>query len=84
MWGRTRHGVKPAATVEAKMSGVTELPKPISCMDVRKQWGLPTIKAQQDPEKEAMKQNPLHEIVFEKHILTGDNLGAENANYPQK
>lgn len=35
--------------VEAKMSGATELPKPISCMDVRQQWGLPMIKAQQDP-----------------------------------
>ena len=62
--------------VEAKMSGATELPKPISCTDVRQQWGLPTtIKAQQDPEKEVMKRDPLHEIVFEKHTLTRDNLG---------
>ncbi|KAJ7386842.1 hypothetical protein OS493_006872 [Desmophyllum pertusum] len=59
--------------VEAKMSGAKELPKPISCTDVRQQWGLPTIKAQQDPEKEAMKRKPLQEIVFEKHLLTGDN-----------
>ena len=69
---------------EATMSGATQLPKPISCTDVRQQWGLPSIKAEQNPEKEAMKRNPLHEIVFEKHILTRDNLGAENANYPQK
>ena len=61
--------------VEAKVTGATELPKPISCTDVRQQWGLPSIKAQQDPEKEAMKRNPLQEIVFEKHILTRDNLG---------
>ena len=60
------------------MSGATELPKPISCTDVRQQWGLPSIKAQQDPEKEVMKRNPLHEVVIEKHILTRDNLGAEN------
>ena len=46
--------------VKVKMSGATELLKPISCTDVRQQWGLPSIKAQQDPEKEAMKRNPLH------------------------
>ena len=70
--------------IKTNMSGATELPKPISCSDVRQQWGLPTIKAQQDPEKEVMKRNPLHEIIFEKHILTRDNLGEENANYPRK
>ena len=70
--------------VKANMSGATELPEPISCSDVRQQWGLPTIKAQQDPEKEVMKWNPLHEIIFEKQILTRDNLGEENANYPRK
>ena len=70
--------------VEAKMSGATELPKPISCTDVRQQWGLPTIKAQQDPEKELMKRNPLHEIVFEKHILTRDNLGGRKRKLPSE
>ena len=61
--------------VKVKMSEATELPKPISCTDVRQKWGLPSIKAQQDREKEAMKRNLLHEIVFEKHIPTRDNLG---------
>ena len=63
--------------VEAKMSGA-------SCTDVRQQWGLPSIKAKQDPEKEAMKQNPLHEIVFEKHILTRDNLGGRKRKLPSE
>ena len=70
--------------VEAKMSGATELPKPVSCTDVRQQWGVPSIKAQQDPEKEVMKRKPLQEIVFEKHILTRDNPGVESANCLQK
>ena len=70
--------------VEAKMSGATELPKPISCTDARQQWGLPTIKAQQDPEKEVMKRSPLHEIVFEKHILTRDNLGERKRKLPSE
>ena len=70
--------------IEAKMSGATELPKPISCTDVRQQWGLPSIKAQQDTEKEGMKRNPLHEIVFEKHILTRDNLGGRKRKLPSE
>ena len=68
--------------VKAKMFGASELPKPISCKDVCQQRGLPMIKAQQDPEKEAMKQNPLHEIVFEKHILTRDYLGGRKRKLP--
>lgn len=44
--------------------------------------GLLSIKAQHDPEKEAMKWNPLHEIVFEKHILTRDNFGGRKCKLP--
>ena len=47
----------------------------VNASDVRQKWGLPSHKAQQDPEKEAIKRNPLHEIVYEKHILTRDKLG---------
>ena len=70
--------------VEAKMSGATELPKPVSCTDVCQQWGVPSIKAQQDPEKEVMKRKPLQEIVFEKHILTRDNAGGRKRKLPSE
>ena len=68
--------------VEAKMSRATELPRPISCTDIRQQWGLPSIKAQQDPEKEIMKRKPLQEIVFEKHLLTRDKLEGRKRKLP--
>ena len=55
--------------VEATMSCSVELPKSISCTQVRQQWGIPSISASQDPEKELMKRMPLQEIVFEKHLV---------------
>ena len=68
--------------VEAKMSGAKDLPKPVSCTDVRQQWGVPSIKAHQDPEKEVMKRKPLQEIVFEKHVLSRDNAGGRKRKLP--
>ena len=68
--------------IEAKMSGAKELPKPITCTDVRQQWGVPTIKSQQDPEKEVMKRKPLQEIIFEKHVLSRDTAGGRKRKLP--
>ena len=68
--------------IEAKMSGAKELPKPISFTDVRQQWGAPTIKSQQDPEKEVMKRKPLQGIIFEKHVLSRDTAGGRKRQLP--
>ena len=68
--------------IEAKMSGAKELPKPVSCTDVRQQWGVPTIKSQQDPEKEVTKRKPLQEIIFEKHVLSRDTAGGRKRKLP--
>ena len=59
--------------VEAKMSGQKHLPKPLSCTDIRQQWGVPSLKAHQDPEKEIMKRKPLQNITFKKHLLNASD-----------
>lgn len=68
--------------VEATMSRSVELPKSISCTQVRQQWGIPSLKASQDPEKELMKRKPLQEIVFEKHLLQRDKSGGRKRKLP--
>ena len=68
--------------VEATMSECKQLPKPISCTQVRQQWGIPSFKASQDPEKEVMKRQPLHEIMFEKNILSRDKSGGRKRKLP--
>ena len=68
--------------VEATMSSKKELPKPISCTELRQQWGIPSLKAQNDPEKELMKRKPLHEIVCEKHEASRDQTGGRKRKLP--
>ena len=68
--------------VEATMSCSVELPKSISCTQVRQQWGIPSIRASQDPEKELMKRRPLQEIVFEKHLVQRDKSGGRKRKLP--
>ena len=58
--------------VEAKMSSAKELPRALSCTEIKQQWGIPSVKAQQDPEKELMKKKPLQDITFEKKLLIRD------------
>lgn len=55
--------------VQTKMSGLSHLPRPLSCTDIRQQWGVPSLKAYQDPEKEILKREPLQSITFQKHVL---------------
>lgn len=61
-----------------------ELPKALSCTDIKQQWGIPSLKAQQDPEKELMKRKPLQEVKFEKHLLTCDQKGGRKRRLPQE
>ena len=57
------------------MSSAKELPRALSCTEIKQQWGIPSVKAQQDPEKELMKKKPLQDITFEKHLLSRDQKG---------
>lgn len=70
--------------VEAKMSSAKELPRALSCTEIKQQWGVPSIKAQQDPEKELMKKKPLQDITFEKHLLVRDQKGGRKRRLPQE
>lgn len=67
---------------EVTMSSMKHLPKPISCTEIKQKWGLPSIKSQQDPEKELMKRKPLQEIVFEKHVASRDEMGGRKRKLP--
>ena len=55
-----------------------KLPQSLSPTEIRQQWGIPSLKAQQDPEKEVMKKKTVHEIKFEQLVLTRDQTGGEN------
>lgn len=68
--------------VEATRSECKQLPKPISGTQVCQQWGIPSFKASQDPEKEVIKRQPLHEIMFEKNILSRDKSGGRKRKCP--
>ena len=70
--------------VEAKMSSAKELPRALSCTEIKQQWGIPSVKAQQDPEKELMKKKPLQDITFEKHLLIRDQKGGRKRRLPQE
>ena len=68
--------------VKATVSCIVKLPKSISCTQVRQQWGIPSIRASQDPENELVKRMPLPEIVFEKHLLQRDKSGERKPKLP--
>lgn len=70
--------------VDVSMAGGKELPKPISCTEMRQKWGVPSLKAAQDPEKEVMKRKPLQDILFEKHICTRDVDGGRKRRLPSE
>ena len=70
--------------VELKMLSAKKLPQSLSRTEIRQQWGIPSLKAQQDPEKEVMKKKPLHEIKFEQHVLTRDQTGGRKRKVPQE
>mgnify|MGYP000674698197 CR=1 FL=1 len=70
--------------VELKMSSARELPQSLSPTEIRQQWGIPSLKAQQNPEKEVMKKKALHEIEFEKLVLSGDQTGGRKPKVPQE
>ena len=70
--------------VELKMSSAKKLPQSLSRTKIRQQWGIPSLKAQQDPEKEVMKKKTLHEFKFEQHVLTRDQTGERKRKVPQE
>ncbi len=66
------------------MSSAKELiTRALSCTEIKQQWGIPSVKAQQDPEKELMKKKPLQDITFEKHLLIRDRKGGSKRRLPQ-
>ena len=66
------------------MVSAKEFPKALSCTDIKQQWGIPSLKAQQDPEKESMKRKRLQEIKSEKPLLTRDQKGGRKRRLPQE
>ena len=64
------------------MSSAKKLNQSLSRAEIRQQWEIPSLKAQQDPEKEVMKKKPLHEIKFAQHVLTRDQTGGRKRKVP--
>ena len=51
------------------------LPADLTYTQIKKQWGLPSLRAEQDPQKERLKRQPLQNITFQRQILDRDLSG---------
>ena len=70
--------------VELKLSSARKLPQSLSPTEIRQQWEIPSLRAQQVPEKDVTKKKTLHGIKFEEHVLTHDQAGGRNRKVPQE
>ena len=57
------------------MAEKESLPSNLTCTQIRQKWGLPSLRAEQDPEKEMLKRQPLQTITFQRQILDRDFFG---------
>ncbi len=49
------------------MTRKENLPSTLTCAWIKQKWGLPSLRAEQDPEKEVMKRKPLRNIRSQRH-----------------
>ena len=70
--------------VECIMARKTSLPKSFSCTQINKQWGIPSLRTEQDPEREPMKRVPLQEINFVRQKLERDLAGGRKRKLPNE
>ena len=66
------------------MARKTLLPKSLSCTQIKKQWGIPSLRTEQDPERELMKRVPLQEINFVRQNLERDLAGGRKRKLPNE
>ena len=70
---------------DCAMAEKDSLPANLTCIQIKKQWGLPSLRAEQDPEKERLKRQPLQNITFQRlKYSTEIFLLTENENFQTK
>ena len=70
--------------VGCAMAEKDSLPANLTCTQIKKQWGLPSLRAEQDPEKERLKRQPLQNITFQRQILDRDLSGGRKRELPNE
>ena len=58
--------------VDSAMAKKQALPAALTCTQIKQQWNIPSLRAEQDPEKEIMKRKPLQDISFQCQLLHRD------------
>ena len=61
--------------LDSAMAKKESLPSSLTCTQIKQKWGLPSLRAEQDPEKEMLKRQPLQTISFQRQILDRDLSG---------
>ena len=60
------------------------LPSSLTCTQIKQKWGLPSLRVEQDPEKEMLKHQPLQTISFQRQILDRDLSGGRKRKLPNE
>ena len=60
------------------------LPSSLTCTQIKQKWGLPSLRAEQDPEKEMLKRQPLQTVSFQRQILDRDLSGGRKRKLPNE
>eukprot|EP00112_Aurelia_sp_Birch-Aquarium-sp1_P012764 Seg2688.3 transcript_id=Seg2688.3/GoldUCD/mRNA.D3Y31 product="hypothetical protein" protein_id=Seg2688.3/GoldUCD/D3Y31 len=66
------------------MTKKATLPKTLTCTQIKQKWGLPSLRAEQDPEKEKLKRVPLQDITFSCQKLDRDVEGGRKRKLPSE
>eukprot|EP00112_Aurelia_sp_Birch-Aquarium-sp1_P002214 Seg1237.4 transcript_id=Seg1237.4/GoldUCD/mRNA.D3Y31 product="hypothetical protein" protein_id=Seg1237.4/GoldUCD/D3Y31 len=70
--------------VDCAMAKKQALPATLTCTQIKQQWNLPSLRAEQDPEKEIMKRKPLQEISFQCRNLDRDLSSGRKRRLPDQ
>ena len=66
------------------MTRKISLPKSLSCTQIKKQWGIPSPRTEQDSERELMKRVHLQGINFVRQNLERDLAGGRKRKLPNE
>ena len=70
--------------VDSAMTKKESLLSSLTCTQIKQKWGLPSLRAEQDPEKEMLKRQPLQTISIRRQILDRDLSGGRKRKLPNE
>ena len=70
--------------VDNSMAKKESLPSSLTCTQIKQKWGLLSLRAEQDPEKEMLKRQSLKTITFQRQILDRYLSGGRKRNFQMK